>query len=61
VERHRPWLDSRPARPLSVNEALDRLLANGALRERLARAGEAIRTRDGVARAAAIIEGAAAG
>jgi MGT family glycosyltransferase len=41
--------------------ALERLLADGALRERLARAGEAIRARDGLSRAAAIVEDAAAG
>ena len=40
-------------------EAVDRLLADRALRERLASAGQAIRERDGVSRAAAIIEGAA--
>jgi MGT family glycosyltransferase len=42
-----------------MHEALGRLLADGALRERLASAGRAIRERDGVGRAAAIIEGAA--
>jgi UDP:flavonoid glycosyltransferase YjiC (YdhE family) len=42
-----------------MHAALDRLLADGALRERLATAGRAIRERDGVSRAAAIIEGAA--
>ena len=42
-----------------MHEALGRLLADGALRERLAGAGQAIRERDGVSRAAAIIEGAA--
>ena len=35
-----------------MHEALDRLLADGALRERLASAGQAIRERDGVGRAA---------
>jgi UDP:flavonoid glycosyltransferase YjiC (YdhE family) len=44
-----------------MHEALDRLLADGALRERLAGAGQEIRARDGVARAAGLIEGAAAG
>ena len=44
-----------------MHEALDRLLADGALRERLARAGQEIRARDGVARAAGLIEGAAPG
>ena len=39
--------------------ALDRLLADGALRERLASAGQAIRARDGVMRAAGLIENAA--
>ena len=42
-----------------MHEALGRLLADGALRERLASAGQAIRARDGVGRAAAIIAGAA--
>jgi UDP:flavonoid glycosyltransferase YjiC (YdhE family) len=42
-----------------MHEALGRLLADGALHERLASAGRAIRERDGVSRAAAIIEGAA--
>ena len=42
-----------------MHEALGRLLADGALRERLAGAGQAIRERDGVSRAAAIIAGAA--
>ena len=42
-----------------MHRALDRLLADGALRERLARGGQAIRARDGVARAAGLIEGAA--
>ena len=44
-----------------MHEALGRLLADGALRERLASAGQAIRERDGVGRAAAIIEAAAGG
>jgi UDP:flavonoid glycosyltransferase YjiC (YdhE family) len=44
-----------------MHEALGRLLADGALHERLASAGQAIRERDGVSRAAAIIEGAAEG
>jgi MGT family glycosyltransferase len=44
-----------------LHEAADRLLADGALRERLAGAGQAIRARDGVTRAATIIEGAARG
>jgi hypothetical protein len=44
-----------------MHEALGRLLADGALRERLASAGQVIRERDGVGRAAAIIEGAARG
>ncbi|HEY1345939.1 MAG TPA: nucleotide disphospho-sugar-binding domain-containing protein, partial [Streptosporangiaceae bacterium] len=42
-----------------MHEALGRLLADGALRERLAGAGRAIRARDGVGRAAAIVAGAA--
>jgi UDP:flavonoid glycosyltransferase YjiC (YdhE family) len=54
-------LDTYGFTDAQMHGALDRLLADGALRERLASAGQAIRARDGVVRAAAIIEGAAAG
>jgi UDP:flavonoid glycosyltransferase YjiC (YdhE family) len=53
-------LDTYGFTDAQMHGALGRLLADAALRERLARGGEAIRARDGVARAAAIIEGAAA-
>jgi MGT family glycosyltransferase len=43
-----------------MHDALGRLLGDGSLRERLASAGEAIRARDGVRRAADIIERTAA-
>ena len=54
-------LDTYGFTDAQMHEALDRLLADGALRGRLASAGQAIRARDGVVRAAALIEGAAGG
>jgi len=53
-------LDTYGFTEAQMHEALDRLLADGALRGRLASAGQSIRARDGVVRAAALIEGAAA-
>jgi MGT family glycosyltransferase len=52
-------LDTYGFTDVQMHEALDRLLADRALRERLAGAGQAIRARDGVAHAAALIAGAA--
>jgi UDP:flavonoid glycosyltransferase YjiC (YdhE family) len=54
-------LDTYGFTDTQLRQAVDRLLADGALGERLARAGQAIRAPDGVARAAALIEDAAAG
>ena len=54
-------LDTYGFTDAQMHGALERLLADGALRERLARAGEPIRARDGLSRAAAIVEDAAAG
>jgi UDP:flavonoid glycosyltransferase YjiC (YdhE family) len=52
-------LDTYGFTDAQMHEALGRLLADGALRERLAGAGQVIRARDGVAQAAGLIEGAA--
>jgi UDP:flavonoid glycosyltransferase YjiC (YdhE family) len=52
-------LDTYGFTDAEMHEAVGSLLADGALRERLARAGEAIRAHDGLGRAAAIIAGAA--
>jgi UDP:flavonoid glycosyltransferase YjiC (YdhE family) len=52
-------LDTYGFTDAQLHEALGQLLADGALRERLASAGQEIRARDGVARAAGLIEDAA--
>jgi UDP:flavonoid glycosyltransferase YjiC (YdhE family) len=52
-------LDAYGFTDAQMHEALGRLLADSALHERLGSAGQAIRARDGVSRAAAIIAGAA--
>ena len=54
-------LDTYGFTDAQMRGALDRLLADGALRERLAGAGQAIRAADGVGRAADLIEAAARG
>jgi hypothetical protein len=52
-------LDTYRFTDAGMHGALDRLITNGAPRERLASAGQEIRARDGVAQAAGLIEGAA--
>jgi UDP:flavonoid glycosyltransferase YjiC (YdhE family) len=52
-------LDTYGFTDAQLHDAVDGLLADGALRERLASAGQAIRARDGAGRAASIIEAAA--
>jgi UDP:flavonoid glycosyltransferase YjiC (YdhE family) len=54
-------LDTYGFTDAQMRGALGRLLADGALRERLAGAGRAIRAGDGVGRAADLIEAAAVG
>ena len=54
-------LDTYGFTDTQMHEAVGRLLADGPLRERLARAGEAIRAHDGLGSASAIIAGAASG
>ncbi len=52
-------LDTYSFTDAQMHEAVGRLLADGPLRERLARAGEEIRALDGLGRAAAILVDAA--
>jgi len=52
-------LDAYGFTDAQMRQAMDRLLADGGLRQRLARAGQAIRALDGLGQAAAIIVNAA--
>lgn len=54
-------LDTYGFAPEQLTAALDRLLGDTALRERIESIGDAIRSRDGVSRAADLIEGVALG